>query len=127
MVEDEEFLMKYLESVHSFFEADNFQGFILTIKIPFSENNFLKFEVFFKSLQNKKKFYSNDEGIRKYSTKEDLLLDSLIQFKVKNLKFILVHMVKKNLNFRLELTMIRRNICYATMQALLIKNQTQFY
>ena len=69
----------------SFFEADNFQGYVLTIKFPLG-NSFLRFEVFFKSLQNKNKnkFFVNSEGSSQFSnTAQDLFLDSLMQFKVR--------------------------------------------
>ena len=84
-IDSEDSLFKYLESVHSFFEADNFQGYVLTIKFPLG-NSFLRFEVFFKSLQNKNKnkFFVNSEGSSQFSnTAQDLFLDSLMQFKVR--------------------------------------------
>ncbi len=69
--------------MHAYFEADVFKGYVLTVKLPF-KNESMKFEVFFKSLQNERITLRDRQGSVKYSNSaQDLLFDSVMQLKVK--------------------------------------------
>lgn len=113
--DDDNVLFDSLESVHSFFEADKFSGFVLTFNLKLSNKNNFKFEVYFKSNQMKKISVSDSRGqpIRFLASNGDTLTKSLLKIQVKNLH------LDDDVNFKLIFFYIQIGTNYDSKEYLL--------